>query len=183
MHTPLAIAVLALLRERPMHPYEMHQLLRERHLDEVIKVTAGSLYHTVTRLERDGFLKPVCTERAGKRPERTTYRVTDAGDAVVREWVAHQLAQPRREYPVYPYALTEAHNLTADEAVQALVQRSTALTAELARAEGVLAARTAEQVYRIGGEHLVAMLRAELEWTRDLIERIERKDFPWDPWT
>lgn len=182
MHTPLAIAVLALLRERPMHPYEMHQLLRERHVDELIKVTPGSLYHTVDRLARDELLEPVCTEREGRRPERTTYRVTPAGDAVVHDWVAHQLARPQREYPVYPYALTEAHNLSAADAVQALRDRCTALAADLAQLETVLASRTSPQVYRIGGERLAAMLRAELEWTRDLIERIERKDFPWDPW-
>ena len=33
---PLALAVLALLSERPMHPYEMAQTMRERHPEEVI---------------------------------------------------------------------------------------------------------------------------------------------------
>jgi DNA-binding PadR family transcriptional regulator len=182
METSLAMAVLALLRERPMHPYEMHQLLRERHLDELIKLTAGSLYHTVERLERDGLVEAIGTGREGNRPERTTYRVTGSGVETVHGWVRDRLARPQREYPVYPYALTEAHNLTADEAVIALEERCTALTEEVDRAEGLLSKRSPATVYRIGAERAVAMLRAELEWTRELIERIERKDFPWDPW-
>src|SRR6266542_765045 len=50
--TPLALAVLELLLERAMHPYEMHQLIRDRRIDHVIKLRAGSLYHTVERLHR-----------------------------------------------------------------------------------------------------------------------------------
>src|SRR2546426_131165 len=50
--TPLALAVLELLQERAVHPYEMQQTIRERYIDYVIKVRAGSLYHTVERLHR-----------------------------------------------------------------------------------------------------------------------------------
>ena len=181
MPTPLAISVLALLRERPMHPYEMHQLLLERHLDEFIKVRAGSLYHTVGRLEREGRVERTGTQREGNRPERTTYRLTPAGEVAVRGWVLDRLANPVREYPVYPYALTEAHNLTAQEAVGALSQRCERLAAELIRALGLLETDK-PMVYRIGGQLRVALIEAELDWTRDLIGRIERKDFPWDPW-
>ena len=47
--TPLALAVLRLLDTRTMHPYEMHQVVRDHGTDQVIKVRAGSLYHTVER--------------------------------------------------------------------------------------------------------------------------------------
>jgi DNA-binding PadR family transcriptional regulator len=183
MHSPLAVAVMALLRERPMHPYELHQLLHDRHLDELIKVRAGSLYHTVDRLARDGFIEAVATEREGNRPERTTYRVTESGDQAVRAWVRDRLARPQREYPTYPYALHEAHNLEPDEVVAALVERCDRLTNDLSRLESDLARRDPEAVYRIGADRSTHLLRSELEWTRDLIGRIERKDFPWHPWT
>ncbi|HWU59288.1 MAG TPA: PadR family transcriptional regulator, partial [Microbacteriaceae bacterium] len=38
MITPLAIATLALLAERPMHPYEMYQTLIQRAEDRIVKV-------------------------------------------------------------------------------------------------------------------------------------------------
>ena len=40
---PLALAVLALLFERPMHPYEMAATLKQRHKGESIKIRYGSL--------------------------------------------------------------------------------------------------------------------------------------------
>ena len=76
--TPLGISVLALLVERPMHPYEMYRLLLERHEDRRVKIRPGSLYHTVDRMAESGLVEATGTERDGGRPERTTYRITDA---------------------------------------------------------------------------------------------------------
>ncbi|MEQ1840955.1 MAG: PadR family transcriptional regulator, partial [Verrucomicrobiales bacterium] len=36
--SPLALAVLTLLREAPMHPYQMQRLIKERGKDQVINV-------------------------------------------------------------------------------------------------------------------------------------------------
>ncbi len=47
LQSPLALAVLALLFERPMHPYEMAATMRERHKEESIKLRYGSLYSVV----------------------------------------------------------------------------------------------------------------------------------------
>ena len=40
---------------------------------------AGSLYHTVERLQRNGLIEVVDTQRDGRRPERTVYGMTQAG--------------------------------------------------------------------------------------------------------
>lgn len=61
--TPLAVSVLSLLSQRPMHPYEMYSVMLERHEDELVKVRPGSLYHTVERLQRDGLVKSLGTDR------------------------------------------------------------------------------------------------------------------------
>lgn len=182
MLTPLAVAALGLLRERPMHPYEMHQLLLARHRDEFVKVRAGSLYHAIERLERDGLVAVAGTEREGNRPERTTYRLTDAGSAEIEAWVNAQLSTPARDFPAYPFALAEAHNLTPDQAHAALTRRVDALTAEIARLEQIVASRPATpDIYLIGADYTLTMLHAQVDWTRELASRIENKDFPWQP--
>src|SRR5512142_2898145 len=77
--TPLALTVLRLLQERDMHPYEMQQVIRDRCIDHVVKVRAGSLYHTIERLHRSGLIQPMETGREGRRPERTVYAITEPG--------------------------------------------------------------------------------------------------------
>src|SRR6218665_2381315 len=95
--TPLGVMVLALLREDAMHPYEMIRLMRQRHDDRIVPITNGTMYHTVARLERQGLVTEVGVGRDGNRPERTTYALTDAGDAAVTEWVRREL--PRIDRP------------------------------------------------------------------------------------
>lgn len=52
--SPLALAILCLLIEEPMHPYRMQQLIKERGKDEVINVRyRTSIYQTIDRLHRD----------------------------------------------------------------------------------------------------------------------------------
>src|ERR1700759_3275317 len=55
--TSLGISVLALLRERPMHGYEMFQTLVQRHADRIVKVRPGSLYHAVDRLTEEQLIR------------------------------------------------------------------------------------------------------------------------------
>ena len=53
---PLALAVLACLFERPMHPYEMAMTMRERGKDQSIKLNYGSLYTVVEALQQRGLI-------------------------------------------------------------------------------------------------------------------------------
>ena len=72
--SPLALAVLALLIEAPMHPYRMQQLIRSRGKDQVINVRQrGSLYQTIDRLEREELIapRPSSAARAGRSAPST----------------------------------------------------------------------------------------------------------------
>ena len=50
VNNPLALAVLACLGERPMHPYEISTMLRSRGKDQSIKLNYGSLYAVVSHV-------------------------------------------------------------------------------------------------------------------------------------
>src|SRR5271170_3620348 len=89
------LAVMALLREAPMHPYQMQKLLRERHKDELLVLKRGSLYHAIHRLERAALIAAVLTGRQGKRPERTTYRITASGRKELLRWLQQMIGVPR----------------------------------------------------------------------------------------
>ena len=53
---PLALAVLACLRQRPMHPYEISTTLRQRGKEDSIKLNYGSLYSVVESLHKHGMI-------------------------------------------------------------------------------------------------------------------------------
>lgn len=180
--TPLAITLLALLRERPMHPYEMHQTLLERHQDRVVKLRPGSLYHTVERLLADDLIAVNSVEREGNRPERTIYEILPAGERALAERVGELLCAWGTEYPSFPVAIGEVHHLPKERAIAALKQRLVAIEDELALiGDGQRAAtsRGVDPVVLLSGSYLHHMLGAELEWITRTIERIETEEYSW----
>ena len=102
----LALAVLMTLVQRDMHPYEIATTLRREHKDESIKLNYGSLYSVVCSLERRGLIVAGDTEREGRLPERTIYRLTEAGRVEAHDWLAHILAVPAKDYPAFAAGLS-----------------------------------------------------------------------------
>ena len=69
----LSLAVLELLAEAPMHPYEMKQKMHERGHERAIPLKAASIYDTVERLFKAGFIATTKTSLALK-PRSTVCR-------------------------------------------------------------------------------------------------------------
>ncbi|GAB2506867.1 PadR family transcriptional regulator [Nocardia heshunensis] len=182
MLTPLAIAVLALLEEGPMHPYEMYQVLLHRHEDELVKIKPGSLYHTVARLAEQELVVAEGTDRAGNRPERTIYRIRTAGREALRSRVAEILRQPVNEYPVFPVALAEAHNLPVDDVVALVRERVTWIEsriAELDALRGMVLSRQVPRRFWIEIEYIRSVQAAEAGWLRGFIAELESGELDW----
>jgi DNA-binding PadR family transcriptional regulator len=182
MLTPLGMSVLALLNEAPMHPYEMYQLLKKRRNDRLVKVRPGSLYHTVVRLERQRLVTATGTDRAGNRPERTTYAITAEGKRALEERVQQAIETAEYEYPVFPVALSEAHNLTRRDAITRLNRRADDLDAQIDEVDAAIAEtrdRDVAEAYWLAADHLRVMLTAERDWLRRTTTRLEDKDLPW----
>src|ERR1700679_3150303 len=136
--SPLALAILAVLYESPMHPYRMQQLIKERGKEEVINVTQrASLYQTINRLEREGLIAAQSVSRDENRPERTVYELTDAGRGTMVDWMRQILSTPSQDFPEFPAALSVLGVLTPKDARQQLERRVAALEAELKRIDGL----------------------------------------------
>ncbi|WP_203923402.1 PadR family transcriptional regulator [Rugosimonospora africana] len=180
--TPLGLAVLRLLRERPMHPYEVHQVIRDRAIDYAVKVRPGSLYHTFERLHQLTLIEPVETGREGRRPERTVYAITEVGHDAYLDNLRNLVRYPEEEYPVFVTAVEMLRTLDREEAVRLLEYRMTALEARLAADEQVHTSLTKRGLPRtslLDHEFRHATRRAELEWVRELISEIRSGTLPW----
>jgi len=180
--TTLALAVLRLLRERPLHPYDLHKIIRERATDQVVKVRAGSLYHTVTRLHRLELVEPVEVGRAGRRPERTVYAITDAGRDEYDTNLKALIRWPEEEYPVFAAAVEMLDSIDPDEAARLLELRCVALEARLAAQDQIRAGFTKRGLPRtalLEVEYAQAIAQAELNWARGLVDDIRSGALPW----
>ena len=180
--SPLALSVLELLDEEPMHPYEMATRMRIRHHDEFIRLNFGTLYHTVEVLERNGWIEPVEREKEGRRPERTIYRLSDAGRDVLTRTISDLLKRPQKEYPQFAAGLMFMHHLRAADAAAHLKERAEAIDVVVDKFQTVLNELLREGVTRLAlieVEHKIAMLDAERRWVRKLEAEINSGRLEW----
>jgi DNA-binding PadR family transcriptional regulator len=178
----LAVAVLSMLAEAPMHAYRMQQLIKERHKDEVVNVAQrNSIYQTIERLLRDGLIEVQATERSENRPERTVYEITPQGRETLREWMKTMLSTPAREFPEFPAALAFLPIITMDEAREALTQRLSTLQTQLSAVDTEMAQAGTflPRIFLVESEYQRAVLAAELDYVRSMIGDLEAGRLAW----
>lgn len=171
---PLALAVLVLLFERPMHPYEMGATLKVRN-KESVKLRYGSLYTVIEGLEQQGLIAAKETVREGRRPERTIYELTPSGAERMRAWLREMLETPVKEYPRFEAALSFVAALPPDEAVALLEARAGRLAeiAEDLRATVDAVSEVVERLFLIEVEYRLALAEAERQFVEEFVRRIK----------
>ena len=173
---PLALAVLALLFERPMHPYEMVSTLRERGKHESVRFKYSSLYSVVEALQREGLIVGLETRREGRRPERTVYGLTEAGRAEFLTWLRELLREPVKEYTQFAAGLSFVPALPPTEAAALLDERVRFLEKEVGEMRSRLDAVMEQglpRLFLIEAEHELVLREAELGWVRELVREIQ----------
>lgn len=178
--SPLALVLLALLTEAPMHPYRMQQVIKQRAQDKLVNVAQrNSVYQTLDRLVRDGFARPGGTTRDSGRPERTVYEITEQGSAALHRWLREMLPEPAREFPEFPVALALLAVLDPAEVRDMLADRITAQQQRLA-ALTAAAPPGLPRLFLIEDEYRAAMLRAELQWLHAVVADLTEGRLTWD---
>jgi DNA-binding PadR family transcriptional regulator len=184
----LALAVLGVLVAKPMHPYEIATFLRETGKEQDMPIKWGSLYTVVRNLEKHGFIEAARSERQGARPERTVYRIADAGRAELTDWLRELVAVPEPEIPRFRSGLSMLGVLPPDEVIELLRQRLHALDRQLAQARAGLAEAlaTVPRIFLIEVEYDLAVSTAEADWIRGLLAELTDGTLPglaqWREW-
>ncbi len=181
--SPLALVVLALLAEAPMHAYRMHELIKRRGKDTVVNVAQrNSVYQAIERLQRAGLISLQGTSKADGRPERAVYEITEKGSAAAETWLQHMLAAPAREFPEFAAALSFIMLLTPKKALEQLEARASALQRDLERRQAVTTEardRGLPRLFLLDDEYRETMLKTELKWVSALIGDMKAKNITW----
>ncbi|MGP3932881.1 PadR family transcriptional regulator [Nonomuraea sp. KM88] len=176
----MALAVLTAVVQRPMHPYEMASVLRARGKDQDMPIKWGSLYTVVRNLEKHGLLEVVESGRQGARPERTVYRVTDAGRQEADDWTRELLSVPEREPTAFEAGLSVMGGLGPDEVAALLRQRLDELRRQIGDDRGALEHQSGElpRLFLLESEYALAMREAEARWVSSLLAEFGEGAFP-----
>jgi DNA-binding PadR family transcriptional regulator len=173
----LAMAVLLLLGDEPMHPYGLRQRIQQWDKDRVVNVTQrNAIYQVMDRLERSGLIAVKETTRNERRPERTIYEATENGILTAKQWLQEMLRVPETAYPEFPAALAFLLSLGRDAVLSALDERVEALRAKMAEFDKEYEEAVAtmpegveiDRIYIVEAEYIYAMWQAEADWVAAL---------------
>jgi DNA-binding PadR family transcriptional regulator len=181
--SPLALTVLGLLEDGPLHPYRMQQLIKQWGKDQVVNVEQrATLYKTINRMAEAGLIRVHETTRDHLYPERTSYELTEAGRAASRQWVAEMLSTPRNEFPEFPAALSFLPLISPREALELLGERRERLARRLADRDALLEKVGFElpRVSMLETEYFRAMIEAELAWLDAALEGLREGSVTWN---
>lgn len=185
----LGLAILSLLHERPMHPYEIGVTMRQRGLSDSIKLNTGSLYAVIDGLLKNKLIQAVGTEKEGKHPERTIYGPTEEGKAEFFDWLTSLLRFPAKEYPQFAAGLSFLAHLTPEEVLNLLTERTETLSKQIQETRSSMETTRSmgvDRLFVIEQEYSLALLEAELNWVHAFINDIEngviteKKDGEWN---
>lgn len=182
--SPLALTVLGVLEAGPLHPYGIQQLIKHWGKDQVVNVgQRATLYKMITRLTEAGLVAVQGTGRDQLYPERTTYEITDAGKAALRQWMDEMLSTPRNEYPEFPAALSFLPMLTPEATRVLLVARRERLARRVAELDAQLPAEVEGHVLPrvtvLETEYVRAVLAAELRWVSAIVDSLADGSLGW----
>jgi DNA-binding PadR family transcriptional regulator len=130
---PTRLLVLGVVRESgSVHGYDVRRTLLARGATSWANIAPGSIYNALKTLVREGFLESVGTDRQGARPERTSFRLTEAGEREFTRLLHENLRDSR--LPNHPLlaGLAFLPDLPPAELVSALRDRAADLRAKAA---------------------------------------------------
>ncbi|MEU4294148.1 PadR family transcriptional regulator [Kribbella sp. NPDC026596] len=184
--SPLALAILGLLENGPLHPYGIQRLIKQWGKDQVVNVgQRTSLYRMIVRLEEAGLITAGATERDERYPERTVYHLTEDGRTVCREWLAEILTTPRNEFPEFPAALSFVMLVTPQTAAELLAERRDHLTKRIAELDAELTLEVEgapiPRFALLETEYQRAVTVAEAEWIDGIVDDLTTGSLTWKP--
>lgn len=175
------LVILGFLRFQPLHGYEIKQLIEQK-MEDWTSIAFGSIYFALRKLEEERLIEKIATEQEGNRPSRSVYQITDAGHEefmrLLRQ-VWREVEHPRYSFDIGVFFMQA---LPKDEIVEYLKGRVAQLEETLDYLEAHRVERLADpRVLEFANaifDHGKVHLEAELTWTRDLLGKVERGEYP-----
>ncbi len=167
----LELAILGLLKEQPMHGYQLSRELGES-LGGFWRVSYGSLYPSLRRLEKEGAVEsvPGDEERSGRR--KNVYRITEKGEKIFFELLQETPHDNSTEDTRFRVRLAFFKYLPPETRIRLLERRRASLEDRLSTIKDSLRA-TRERVddYTLAlMEHGQSATESDIAWLDGLIQ-------------
>lgn len=182
MSTTRLIVLGAVRQFQPVHGYFLRRELMTWHVDEWARIQPGSIYNALRALEVDGYIQESGTEAEGRRPARTTYRITPAGDVELQRMLRDNLwnveafdTQSIMTIASFMFVLSRPEVIAGLE--HRLIKIDAIITANGFNVQDTLQSETTPRYVREIFDLSTARLTAEKQWTNALLTRLRGGEY------
>jgi DNA-binding PadR family transcriptional regulator len=164
----IELAILGLLKERPMHGYQLSRELADQ-LGGLWRVSYGSLYPTLRRLERDGAVEPTAPAAGASGRRKTVYRITELGEQQFLALLQETPVEGQSEDVRFRMRLAFFRYLPPETRIRLMERRRQGLEDRLATIKDAIAG-TSDDDYKLALiEHSRAATESDIAWLTGLI--------------
>jgi DNA-binding PadR family transcriptional regulator len=182
MSTTRLVVLGAVKQFQPVHGYFLRRELMSWHVDEWAHIQPGSIYNALRALEVDGYIREAGTETDGKRPARTTYKITPTGEVELQRMLRENLwnvepfdTQSVMTIASFMFVLSRQEVIAGLE--HRLIKSDAIITTNGFNVEDTLRSDTTPRYVREIFDLSTARLVAEKEWAMRLLERLRTGEY------
>lgn len=168
----MRLPLLALLSRGAAHGYELKQNLEKLLGSAYPQPNVGQIYVTLGRLEKSGLIEGEDVEQVG-RPNKRSYRLTDAGREAVLAWFEETTDEPRIRDEFFMKLALAAHSGMADQITLINKQRRQYLNTMRDLSRLVAGEDRDNRVAQLLIEGAMLHLQADLDWLERCQEELE----------
>ena len=176
------LLILGVLRfKQPAHGYEIRRELESWGADRWANIAYGSIYHALSKMSQEGLLEPIDTERVNNRPARTSYAVTESGEAEFQRLLREFWWEYKPVIDPLQVALTFMNALPRDELLSALRYRANLYRSAVEGFEYGIRSKAMAGAPRHIAENLrlvAVQCEAAADWAEEAIEKVECGELP-----
>jgi len=170
------LVLLGLLRMKPMHGYEMQQILLQSRMDLWTNMLPGSVYYALNKMEEEGLVRTVAEERTGARM-RKIFGITEQGEEAYRDELRKALTVPPHSVKSdFSVGVAFLRDLPKEEALELLQQNVESVRNMLAswRVGQAAKGEAVSEAVRLTFQNGIERLELDLKYLEKLIEITEK---------
>ncbi len=166
MVSKVDLLILGLLMDRPMHGYEISQVIANEEISAWLSISLTSIYYALNKLKKNSLIVET-VHKSETSPERSVYHLTEKGRATFFDLMDKSLASAERPYFDFDLGVYFINRLPQQRVTQLLDKRRRFLREWAASLEASLAAeheKAESSPKLVILEHSRAYLKVEQEW-------------------
>jgi DNA-binding PadR family transcriptional regulator len=168
-------ALLGLLSEQPMYPYQIEQQVKYRDMRSWTDLSMSSIYKLLKKLEKDKLI----TRKDEVSPEnrlQKIYTISDQGKKALQEKIHTLLSEPEHTKWQIDIGTYNLNLIPSKTAQTALTKYRTVLQKKIQDYEALLKFLQDEEcpIYRHGvASRPILLLKAEVQWVDEFLKQID----------